>query len=60
MLKGIKDMKDSELIKELEGIEDHIENYSYGRFELNYREKLYKELIKRGITLQRVCKFKRI
>lgn len=58
--KEIKDMSDKELIKELEGIENHIENFSYGRSELIYREQLYKEIEKRGIELQKNIKFSKV
>lgn len=59
-MKEIKDMNKKELIEELEGIEDHIENFSYGKSELFYREELYREIAKRGIELQKQVKFRSV
>lgn len=55
----VKDMSDKKLIEELEGIEEHIENFSYGMSELMYREELYREINKRGIKLQKYTKFRK-
>lgn len=51
MVKEIKDMTNKELKEEWDGIEYHIRNFAYGRFELNYREDLEREANKRGIML---------
>lgn len=45
--KKIKYWSTKKLIQEIKDINWHIENYSYGRWELYYRELLYKVLNKR-------------
>jgi len=47
MIKELKDMTKKELKEELIGINEHIDNFSYGRFELNYREDILREMEKR-------------
>lgn len=42
-------MTNKELKEEWQGIESHIRNFAYGKFELNYREDLERELYKRGL-----------
>lgn len=53
MTKEIKDMNNKELIEELNGIEQHIQLFAYGKFELRYRESLFKEIDKRGIEINK-------
>lgn len=52
-MKKVSEMTKKELISELISVEEHIENCSYGRYELMYQSEIYKELDKRGIELQR-------
>ena len=47
----VKDMSEKELKEEWLAIESHIRNFAYGRFELNYREELLKEINKRELIL---------
>lgn len=46
-MKELKAMSKKELLQELDGIEHHIDNFSYGRFELNYREEILSEIERR-------------
>ena len=43
----IKDMTMKELKQELVSVQEHIDMFSYGRYELNYREQLEVELDRR-------------
>ena len=47
-MKKVKDMTIRELKKELIGVQEHINYFSYGRYELNYREQLENELERRS------------
>lgn len=49
MVKEIKNMTNKELKEELKSIEYHIKNYSFGRWGLNYRMELEKEIDKRNL-----------
>jgi len=51
MVKEIKDMTNKELKQEWRGIESHIRNFAYGKWELNYRDELERESDKRGLIL---------
>jgi hypothetical protein len=50
-MKEIKEMKNDELKIELKSINYHIKHFSYGRWELSYRNELEKEAEKRGIEI---------
>lgn len=47
-MKEIKDMTIKELKQELVSVEEHIDKFSYGSYELNYRDQLEKELERRS------------
>ena len=51
-MKELKDMTNKELLNQLNDIENHISNLGYGRFELNYREEIYREIDKRKLDIQ--------
>ncbi len=40
----LKTMTKKQLKRELESVEEHIEQFSYGRYELYYREAVLREL----------------
>lgn len=46
-----KKLSDKKLREEIEGIEWHIAESSYGRYELMWREALYQEADRRGLKL---------
>ena len=48
----INKMNNKELLKELEGINQHIKLFSCDKFEINYREQLFKEIDKRIKALE--------
>jgi len=50
--KPIAKMTKKELEKELNGIEQHIQELGVGRYELNYREQLLAEIDRRGYEVQ--------
>ena len=43
-MKEVKEMNKREVLREIKNINNHIENCSYGKFELYYREELFKRL----------------
>lgn len=49
LLKEAHKLTDKKLKEEIEGIEWHIAESSFGRWELAWREALYKEANKRGL-----------
>jgi len=59
-MKDIKDMSKKELIEELNAVEQHIELFAYGRYELNYREQLLMELGRRGVELEKTTIYRAV
>jgi hypothetical protein len=51
-MKEISQFTNKELGEELKAINYHIQNFSYGRWELNYRNALIEEMLKRKIELK--------
>ena len=45
-------LSNKKLKEEIEGIEQHISEFSYGRFELIWREALYKESERRKLKIE--------
>ena len=57
-MKNLKDMTKKELGQELDGIEQHIAEFSYGKYELHYREAIYQEIERRGYEVGKSYKLK--